>query len=851
MMRRTSRVLVALGAGVVMALGAMTPAAAAPTNPGYFLDAFSSTTLASPWSFVGKDDTAWSLTAPRGSLTLTTRNSSLYEGDNRPVNVVLRDAPSRDYDLITRLRFAPEQDYEQAGLLLWAGQDEYVQLTYSHQGGRAFLAGLEHQRRGSLELVENTVGNDVFLRISRHGDELTFAYSTDALLWTAIGQPVHSTVAYLKVGVFSSSAGSGRAVPASFGYVAATPYLRLPQRPDPALPPDSVAPVVTPTQTQVAYQNPVQAWTSGDPATADPSVARGPDGAYYLVGSESEYSFSQYHALPIFRSTDLVHGTYLRDVFPNPDTYPQWAEDTITDRIDFWAPDISFYKGKVYVYFGATQKSDPANPTNDKAIGVAVADSIDGTFVDSGAPLIKGSTFRAIDQQVFTDSNGKRYIYWGSAFYPILAQRLTDDGLNVVGPVTQVLPSHQGSAYIFDTDKPITGNYENLIEGPWVIKRGSWYYMFYSGPNCCGASANYSVAIARSTTPLGPFEKLENNPILQGDEHVLAPGHNAIVSDDAGQDWIVYHAMDKQANPLGDASRRNLYIDKIEWRDGWPVIHGPTSTPVAAGPVITTTHVGADGPAPVGDLAVGAVTDHSVEIAWTPSSSTLSGYRVYRNGAAVADIAATAMSYTFTGLEACTRGAYSVRPVGAGGVLGDAGGRIERTTDGCPPGTATGRTVDRSTHGTWRGVYGGEGYTLAGDATLAAPGVDVTMPSTPYTWNGSTSEVRATQRADGSGRLAAAWYGDTVPINVSVTDGQAHRVTLYLLDWDGNAGRRESVTVADGQGNVLDTLTAADLGAYDQGTAVTWTVTGDVTITATVAAGANAVVSAVFIDPAA
>lgn len=842
----------ALALASVIAVTGVTTSAEALTLPsGWFADTFTSKKLDSKWSVTGEDPTAWSLATHRGQLTLTTRNASFYEADNRPVNVMLRDAPKNDYDLTTRLQFDPGADYEQAGLLLWAGEDDYVQLSYSHQGGLAFLAGLEHERRASFEMLENTVGDDVYLRISRHGEELSFAYSTNAVSWKPIGQSVRSTTMYPKVGLFASSSGSGRAIEARFDFVAATPYVRLPQRPAPALPLDSGTIEPGAGQVNVPYTNPVQTWTSGDPATADPSVARGPDGAYYMVGSESEYTFSEYHALPIFRSTDLVHWTYVRDVFPTPDDYPEWVEDTQRDRIDFWAPDLAFHDGKVYVYYGATQKSDPANPTNDKAIGVAVADTIDGDFVDKGDPIIRGATFRAIDQQVFTDTDGKRYIYWGSAFYPILAQRLSDDGMSVTGKVTQVLPSHQGSAYLFDTELGPQGNYENLIEGAWVVKKGSWYYMFYSGPNCCGPGANYSVAIARATSPLGPFEKLTTNPILTGNEQVLAPGHNAIATDDAGQDWIVYHSMDGVQNVLGDASRRNLAIDRIEWRDGWPIVHGPTTELVENGPIVAADRVGVDGPAPVGDLAVAEVAIDSLQLQWSPSAGGAEavGYRTYLDGVQAGETDASAASFTFEGLAACTTYAVSVRPVGADGVLGDAGGRIEQTTAGCAEGTATDRTVDRTTSGDWIGVYGASGYALAGDATSPAPGVDLTLPPSPYTWNGDTAEIRALQRASGTGRLAATWFGSTVPVTVSAPEGEAHRVTVYVLDWDSPGVRRQSITVRDAQGKVLDAIGGAELGAFDQGTAVSWTVTGDVTITAQVEAGANAVVSAVFVDP--
>jgi arabinan endo-1,5-alpha-L-arabinosidase len=115
--------------------------------------------------------------------------------------------------------------------------------------------------------------------------------------------------------------------------------------------------------------------------------------------------------------------------------------------------------------------------------------------------------------------------------------------------------------------------------------------MFYSGDNCCGPHAEYGVMVARSKSPMGPFETLEqakgvpHSLMLFKSERWLAPGHNCIVKDKAGEDWIVYHAIDvkraRQTDQCGINSRRVLLIDRIEWRDGWPHVGTPTDTPQA------------------------------------------------------------------------------------------------------------------------------------------------------------------------------------------------------------------------------------------------------------------------------
>ncbi len=116
----------------------------------------------------------------------------------------------------------------------------------------------------------------------------------------------------------------------------------------------------------------------------------------------------------------------------------------------------------------------------------------------------------------------------------------------------------------------------------WVILRDGWYYLFYSGNNCCGPDAHYGVLVARSRSATGPFETLPqatgnpNSMLLEGNEHWHAPGHNSVITDAAGQDWLAYHAIDPRQPTFNaiDAeqgySRRIMLLDRLEYRDGWP-----------------------------------------------------------------------------------------------------------------------------------------------------------------------------------------------------------------------------------------------------------------------------------------
>ena len=124
---------------------------------------------------------------------------------------------------------------------------------------------------------------------------------------------------------------------------------------------------------------------------------------------------------------------------------------------------------------------------------------------------------------------------------------------------------------------------------------------------------------------------------------------------------------------------------------------------------------------------------------------------------------------------------------------------------------------------------------------------------TPYirpvelTWTSSTTDPRALQVPGGTGRIAATWYSaGTFKVDVNLTDGQTHDLELYFLDWEG-AGRAEQVQISDATtGAVLSTnsVTSFRAGAY-----LDFVVSGHIVITITRQAGANAVLSGLFLDP--
>ncbi len=288
----------------------------------------------------------------------------------------------------------------------------------------------------------------------------------------------------------------------------------------------------------VNFSNPV---LPGD--FPDPSIVRvGED--YWATATSSEWA----PLFPILHSRDLVNWELKATVF---DQKPAWSSK------NYWAPEISFHKGKFYVYYVGKKIDGPLS------IAVATAENPTGPWTDHG-PLI-GQSEGSIDAVAVTDENDERYLIWkadgNSRGKPtvIYAQKLLEDGTKLVGEMKEILRN----------DTPWEGS---IIEGPFVQKRGDWFYIFYAGGNgCCGKQCNYGTGVARSRKLLGPFEKYSGNPILASNETWKCPGHGSIVTTADGRDFFLCHAYDaKRMNYVG----REGVLNEIKWnKEGWPIIN--------------------------------------------------------------------------------------------------------------------------------------------------------------------------------------------------------------------------------------------------------------------------------------
>jgi len=377
-----------------------------------------------------------------------------------------------------------------------------------------------------------------------------------------------------------------------------------------------------------AYVNPVSTTVPAD-TFADPSVIRGKDGYWYAYGTSDPLcektnpdpgcdtedggppaagaEHRKAHRIPIARSADLVTWKYAGDAFADPGTaggnFPAWA----ADNAGLWGPDIRYVDGQYRLYYVVTETVPPGgtDEPNDNAIGMATAKTPMGPWTDSGGPVIAprrggqvgdGNFKWTFDPSAVTDRDGTQWLFYGSYYGGIFVTKLTDDGTAVAGDPTMVAV-------------------DNKFEGAYVVRRGSYWYLFASTANCCaGPTTGYSVQVGRSKDLRGPYVDRDGASLLasraggsptltQNGNKWIGAGHNAVVTDLSGQDWIVYHALDR-----GDAyldgtdgiNERPMLMDRLDWVGGWPYVRadqGPSEGrqpgPVTTGPTASRFDAGA------------------------------------------------------------------------------------------------------------------------------------------------------------------------------------------------------------------------------------------------------------------
>lgn len=301
--------------------------------------------------------------------------------------------------------------------------------------------------------------------------------------------------------------------------------------------PATTAPLTT-------YKNPLNV------PVADPFVLED-KGTYYLYGTTRHGA----NGFEVYTSPDLIRWSLAGFCYR-----PQENSWGVTQ---FWAPEVIRKGGEYYLHYTALNPRE-----NRRNICVAKASSPLGPFTDYAGPLFPGSSI--IDSHILHDEATDRYY--------IYASPENDPPSRILGAeLSPALDGLQTSPSVC-----LTADYgwEDLwIEGPITWKHNSTWYMIYSG----GAfwEAEYALGYATAPSPLGPWTKSPENPILQKTAAVHGPGHNGLARSPDGRElFVVYH---RHGSPYD--IQRVLALDRLAFDsatsgpDRLGVVNGATHTP--------------------------------------------------------------------------------------------------------------------------------------------------------------------------------------------------------------------------------------------------------------------------------
>lgn len=328
---------------------------------------------------------------------------------------------------------------------------------------------------------------------------------------------------------------------------------------------------------------------------ADPQIIQAEDGYYYLYATSLNMDCYGYS---VWRSNNLVDWDEPVECFtPNPN---EWG------KRNFWAPEVIEIQNedgsyKYYMHYSADDSSGKAR------VGVATSDSPMGPFINlntyhganNGRLLTKENwddansdiillDMNIIDAHLFSDEDGKNYIYFVERFKAssgyenlrIYGSEIDKDYVTLLTKPKMLLSPSPEDGMNQDWEE------EGVNEGPAMIKHNGIYYLTYSGNGY--THAYYGLGYATSNSPLGDFEKFDYNPVLVKNTYLDNPtgtGHHGVLKLKNGEWYSIFHSHIDINTSKDD---RQMNIGKIGFRENGDLyINGPILAPVLLPDILT------------------------------------------------------------------------------------------------------------------------------------------------------------------------------------------------------------------------------------------------------------------------
>jgi len=242
-------------------------------------------------------------------------------------------------------------------------------------------------------------------------------------------------------------------------------------------------------------------------------------------------------------STDMVSWTTVGNVLGTGNG-PSWIQTYVPGFTGyFWAPEITTMGGKYYIYYACGGET----PATDQCIGCATStDLVNWTDQGLVVAATPSTTWGGIDPSVCEDASGNYWMTWGS-----WRQGIYDAQLN---PTTGKFLNSTKTNIVNITD----------AEASKMIYHDGYYYCFFNQGTCCvGITSTYTIWVARSTSPTGPFTGAA--VFIASAAPIYAPGQLGYF-DDNGTEYVTFHYDDGNSNGYP-----RLFISHLTWSNNWPV----------------------------------------------------------------------------------------------------------------------------------------------------------------------------------------------------------------------------------------------------------------------------------------
>ncbi|WP_169084815.1 LamG-like jellyroll fold domain-containing protein [Paenibacillus sp. PL91] len=390
--------------------------------------------------------------------------------------------------------------------------------------------------------------------------------------------------------------------------------------PEPTVAP-TTAPTTAPSETPEPTTAPAPVFQNV--SVHDPSVIK-TDGTYYVFGSH----------LAAAKSNDLMSWSLIDSGVTDTNKLFKSAESDVKKELaeafgwaetdTLWAADvIQLADGKFYMYYNACKGDQPLS-----AMGIAVADSIEGPYVNKGIFLKSGKGISAdgtayngtkhpnvVDPDTFFDKDGKLWMVYGSYSGGIYILEMN--------PETGFPLENQGYG------KRLMGQNHSRIEAPYIQynKANGYYYLFvtFGGLDAVGG---YNMRVSRSLNPDGPYVDYEGQDMINAHgpagsffkDDAIAPfgvklfgnfmfsnlngeadfpvygyvsaGHNSTYLDEATGKWFnIFHSRFPFRGEGHEVRVHQMFMNQ----DGWPVVaphryNGETIAKISESDVVGDYH---------------------------------------------------------------------------------------------------------------------------------------------------------------------------------------------------------------------------------------------------------------------